>query len=165
MANNEFMHRKSVEKLNYELRRLILSVRDLENCVAQESLDREQVKAAFAEIYHPTSFYSPSIQELPAINPASRTWLNKHGAALTPHSSDRIIMTLATTVYSDNEDSEATTAIVRAMISANRSRPVIKNDGAASRSQRNNQGQLSQVQSNDIISSKIEHNVAMRFRT
>ena len=74
-------------------------------------------------------------------------------------------MTLATTVYSDNEDTEATTAIVRAMISANWSRPVIKNDGAVSSSQSNNQGQLSQVQSKYIISSKLAHNVAMRFRT
>ena len=74
-------------------------------------------------------------------------------------------MILATTVYSDNEDTEAATVIVRAIISASRSRPTSTNEGTASSSQSNNQQQSSQVQSNDNVSSKIAHNVAMRFRT
>ena len=51
------------------------------------------------------------------------------------------------------------------MISASWSRPTSTNEGAGSSSQSNNQVQLSQVQFNDNISSKIAHNVAMRFRT
>ena len=59
MANYELIDQQPVEKLNDELRRLILSIRDLETRVAQENLNREQVKAAFAEMYPPTSLFSP----------------------------------------------------------------------------------------------------------
>ena len=61
------MHRQPVDKLNDELRGLILSVRELEYRVAEENMNGEQVEAAFAEIYPPTSLFSSAILTLPAI--------------------------------------------------------------------------------------------------
>ena len=45
------MHRQPVDKLNDELRGLILFVKDLESRITVENLNEEQVKAAFAEMY------------------------------------------------------------------------------------------------------------------
>ena len=81
------------------------------------------MKAAFAEMYPPSSLFAPAIRTLPVIYPALRNWLNEQGAVLTPHSSHRISMTLDTTMYLDNEDTEAATAFVRLMITPSRSRP------------------------------------------
>ena len=67
MANSEFIHRQSVDKLDEELRGLILSVRELESRVAGKNMNGEQVKAAFAEMYPPISVFSSAIQTLPAI--------------------------------------------------------------------------------------------------
>ena len=165
MANIEFMHGQTVDKLNSELRVWIISARDLENRVAKENLNGEQEKAAFAEVYPPNSLYSLTIQTKIPIFPELRTLLDEHGAALTSNSSHKIIMTLNTTVYSENDDNEAATAIVRAMISARRSRLSSRNGGAASSLQSYNQGQSCQVQFNSNIPSRIASNMAMHFRT
>ena len=127
-----------MDRLNGELRGFILFVRYLENRLAEENMNGEQVKAVFAEMYLPTSLFSLAIQILPTTYRALRTWLNEHGAALTPHSSHRIITTLATTMYSENEETEAAIAIIRVMISASRSRPTSTNDRAASSYRSNN---------------------------
>ena len=73
MANNDFMHRQTVDNLTDELRVLIFSVRDLEIHADQENLNGELVKAAFTEIYPPTSLFTSAIRTLPAIYSALRT--------------------------------------------------------------------------------------------
>ena len=45
------MRRQPVDKLNDELRGLILFVKGLESRITGENLNGEQVKAAFAEMY------------------------------------------------------------------------------------------------------------------
>ena len=105
-------------------------MRDFESRIAEENLNGEQVKAAFAEMHPPSSLFSPAIRTIAAIYPALINWLNEQGAAMTPHSSHKILMTLATTIYSDNEDTEAATAIVRSMITASRSRSSNANESA-----------------------------------
>ncbi len=47
-------------------------------------------------------------------------WLNLKGAALTPHSSRRIRMTLAHSLYEDNEDTVAATEIARTILAQGR---------------------------------------------
>ena len=119
------------------------------------------MKAAFTEMYAPSSLFASAIRTLPAIYPALSNWLNEQGEALTSYSSHRIIMTLATTIYSDNEDTEAATAVVRLMITASRSRPSDTNQAAAHSSQTNNEA--SQTQSGSAVASEITQNVTMRF--
>ena len=67
MANSELIHRQPAEKLNGESRGLILFERELESWVAEEIVNGEQVKAAFAEMYPPTSLFSSALQMLAAI--------------------------------------------------------------------------------------------------
>ncbi len=96
---NEFMHRTTLSELNDELKGLICSFRDLEHRIAEENLSGDKVKIAFAEIHPPATLFSKDIKSFPSIYPNLRKWLNKQGAALTPHSSHRIIMTLASSIY------------------------------------------------------------------
>ena len=92
------MHRQTIAELNDELRGLILFVRDQEIRAAEENLSGQQIKDTFSEMYPPATLFSQSVQSMPAIYPAIQNWLNKQGAALTTHSSHRIIMALAMTI-------------------------------------------------------------------
>ena len=83
---------------------LIYSVRDLENRITAENLSCEQVKAGFAEMYPPGALFSEAIQSLRSMYTSLRDWLNKNGAELVQHSTRRIVMTLASTVYTDEEE-------------------------------------------------------------
>ncbi len=65
MASSEpssFMHRQQISELNDELRGMICSVRDLEDCIEEENLSGTDVKSAFAEIFLPRVLFSPAIQ-------------------------------------------------------------------------------------------------------
>ncbi len=82
-------------------------VKELEARISDEKFAGPQVKAAFSAIFHSAALCHPAIQTLPAICLALRNWLNQNGAVLTPHSSHRIIMTLASTAYSGSADTKA----------------------------------------------------------
>ena len=62
-------------------------------------------------------------------------------------------MNLAATIYSDNEDTEAATAIVISMIRAISNRPSNASDAATQSSQTKNEA--SQTQSSSAVASKI----------
>ena len=106
---------------------------------------------------------APAIQTLPAIYTALRNWLHEQREALTPHSSHGIIMTLAIKLYSDNEDNEAATTIIRATTIASRNRTLSDGVVPIQRSQSNNY--LSQAQRGSAVASKIAQNLTIRFRT
>ncbi len=65
------------------------------------------MKEAFAEMFPPSDLFSPEIRSMAAVYTNIRDWLNDNGANLTPHSSRRIIMTLASSLYDDSEDTVA----------------------------------------------------------
>ncbi len=107
------MPRALIPDLNVKLEGIICSVRELETHISEEQLAGPKVKEAFAEMFPPATLFHPAIQTMPSISPVLKNWLNKNGAALAPHSSHRIIMTLASTVYSDSEDTNAAVEIAR----------------------------------------------------
>ena len=51
-GTNAFMHRQPLADLNDELRELICTVRELDAQVTEENLTGDQLKEAFAELYH-----------------------------------------------------------------------------------------------------------------
>ncbi len=120
--SNEFMHPTALSELNDELKGLTCSVRDLEHRIAEEDLSGDQVKRAFAEMYPPATLFSNEIKSFLSIYPALRTWLNEQGTALTRHSSHRIIMTLASSVYKDPEDTNGALDMARNIIARSRNR-------------------------------------------
>ncbi len=85
----------SVVGLNEKLAGLILSVRDLSARIEASGMTGVQVKEAFAEMFPPSDLFSSEIRSMPAVYTNITDWLNDNGANVTPHSSRRIIMTLA----------------------------------------------------------------------
>ena len=63
---------------------------------------------------------------MPAIYTNLHDWLNDKGENLNPHSSRRVIMTLATSLYTESEEKEAATEIAREIIASSRrsTRPI-----------------------------------------
>ena len=155
---NEFVHRQPINDLNDDLCGLILSVRELEYRIAEDNLNRNQVKEAFAELYPPAALFSTSIQALPAIYPAILNCFNENSAALTPHSSRNIKMTLATQIYTEKEDKEAATEILKGIIAANRRRNNTKSTAVST-------VVSTEAPSSTAIASKVARNLAMRFRS
>ena len=71
----------------------------------------------FAEMFPPARLPVPAIQTLPTAYKHLRDWLNKRGADLAPHSSNRITMTLAVNLYEESEGTTAAVDLVKAIIS------------------------------------------------
>ena len=113
--SNELLHNQPLDSLYQELLGLIYSVRDLENRITAENLSVEQVKATFAEMYPPDALFSEAIQSLFSIYTSLRYWLNSNGAELVKHSTRRIFMTLAPSVYTDEEEKNAANELKRSM--------------------------------------------------
>ncbi len=160
---NEFMHRTTLRELNDEIKGLICSVRDLEHRIAEENLSGDQGKIAFAEMYPPATLFSNAIKSFPSIYAAFRTCLNKQGAALTPHSSHRTIMTRASSIYTDPEDTNPALDIVSGIIPRSRNRSS-SNSTSDTQGVESTAGRSQQATSGATDSSKVAHNVAMRFR-
>lgn len=152
----QFMHNQPIADLNDELRGLILSVRDLNQRIETESLTGVQTKALFAEMYPPASLFSPAIRTLPATYSKIRDWLNEKGAALRPHSSHRIIMTLANELYTESEDTTSAVDIARGLMAQGRTSTSTSNTQSQNR-------QTTEASDNQHGSHKITHNMAMRF--
>ncbi len=70
-----------------------------------------QVKVAFIDAFPPAVLFSKDLRSVPAIYANIRDWLNSKEAALTPHSSHRILILVAHSLYEHNEDTVAATEI------------------------------------------------------
>ncbi len=75
-----------------------------------------QAKVAFCDMFPPALLFSEELGSMHAIYANIRDVLNSKGAALTPHSSRRILMKLAHSLYEDNEDAVAATEIARTIL-------------------------------------------------
>ncbi len=159
-----FMPWAPISDLNNELVGIVCSVRELDARISEEQLAGTQVKEAFAEMFPPATLFHPAIQTMPAIYPALRNWLNQNGSALTPHSSHRIIMTLASSVYSDSEDTNAAMEIAREMTARSRTRPTLLVQSNTQTAPENGYSGPSGLTGRRTESHKVAHNIAMRFR-
>lgn len=95
-------------------------VRMLEGEMRDATLSGEQVKPADAEQFPPAVLFGPEIGALPCAYRELRKWLDGHGANLQQHSSHRVVMTLATSLYVDAEDRVAANQLASGIISAGR---------------------------------------------
>lgn len=160
-APRVFMTHVNLNELNSSLVGLVLSVRHLDGRISSTGMTGTQVKDAFADMFPPAVLFSPEVRSMPALYSNLRDWLNEKGANLTPHSSRRILMTLATSLYNDNEDSFAATEMVRSIVARGRQSSHLTTSaasGAAGASTATSSDDHSQREN------KTAHNIAMRFR-
>lgn len=105
------------------------------------------------------SLFSPGIRILPAVYSSLRDWLNSRGANLGQHSSRRVIMTLASSLYEESEDSEVALETGRSIIAEVRlgargpAAPDVKEDDSAR-----------QAGASAHSGDSTAHRVAMRFK-
>ena len=67
-------------------------------------LKRLASRGGFAEIYLPDALFSEAVQSLRSICTSLNEWLNKNRAKLVQHSKRRIVITLASSLYTDEEE-------------------------------------------------------------
>lgn len=77
----------------------IVSIRSLDHSVAGTALNE-----TIAEMFPSTHLFSSEIKEIPSVWIELRKRIDTYGEALPQHSSRRIIMILANSLYGDAED-------------------------------------------------------------
>lgn len=142
----------SVEQMGF-----ISSVRMLEAEVRESTLSGEQVKAAVADLFPPAVLFGTDIATLPYAHRELRKWLDGHGANLQQHSSHRVIMTLATSLYVDPEDRVAANQLASDLVAAGR-----RVGASAVASQPSSPARRGDASS--TAGDRTAHNIAMRFR-
>ena len=75
---------------------------------------------SLAELFPPPVLFSQELRALPSVYLGLRNHLDMRGCNLTQHSSRRIMMTLATNVYEEQEEKEAAVDIVPGIMAAGR---------------------------------------------
>lgn len=113
-----------------------------------------------AEFFPPSVLFSAELRSIPVLHSELRNLLDRRGAILTQHSSRRILMTLSTNLYEEEEDKNAAVEIVRKVISSGRRAPIQANERALAA----NSPDSLIPQSLSSSSEKVAHNVAKRFR-
>lgn len=91
----------------------ITSIRILES---NDSLTGIALKRAVADMVPPASLFSKEICDLSAVHTELRDFLDSRGANLQQHSSHRITMTLAHSLYEEPEDTQAAVETARATV-------------------------------------------------
>ena len=138
----------------------ISSIRILE---LQENITGEALKQSVAEMFPPAMLFNKELLDMPAIYSSLRDFLDSRGANLQQHSSRRIKMTLATSLYDEPEDREAVTEIVSHIFAEGRKYKVAASATQDAASTSNFPSSAPQLSSNNS-SDKIAHNVAMRLK-
>ena len=87
-----------------------------------DTVSSENLKRTVAGMYPLTVLFSQEIRDLPAIYSELRDFLDSRGANMTQHSSRRVMMTLSTSLYEEQEDTLAATEILDEAIAAGRRR-------------------------------------------
>lgn len=156
-AASHFMAHADPALLSDEQMGFISSVRMLDAAVRESNLSGDQVKAAVAELLPPAVLFGRDVATLPYAHRELRKWLDGHGANLQQHSSHRVIMTLATSLYVDPEDRVAANQLATELVAAER-----RAGGSAAASQPSPPARRGDAPS--AASDRTSHNIAMRFR-
>eukprot|EP00171_Calliarthron_tuberculosum_P023645 IDg23645t1 len=115
-------------------------------------------------MYPPAVLFSPKIMAMPSIYSSLRDWLNGRGANLAKHSTRRVIMTLASSLYDESDDREAAMEIAGQIVAEGRrsTRSTIAGTSAgAAESTRSNTGSASGAPGRE---DRTAHNIGMRFK-
>eukprot|EP00170_Pyropia_yezoensis_P002975 contig_12489_g2982 len=129
----------------------------LEAKIRESTMSGDQVKDTVAQLFQPAAVFGPDVATLPYAHRELRKWLDSHGANLQQHSSHRVIMTLATSLYVDPEDSVAAHQLASELVAAGR-----RVGGSAAASQPPSPNRLEDA--TPAASDRTAHNIAMRFR-
>ena len=119
-TNVQFMRRIKVNEVSESVAGLIVTVREIDARAQESAMSGTQIKDEFAELLPPAQMFGDPIRVMPTIYSGLRDWLNAKGANLTQHSSRRVIMTLASSLYRESENREAAMDIARGIIAAGR---------------------------------------------
>ena len=76
----------------------------------------DALRREIADMFPPSELFSKELRNLPSAE--LRNFLDTHGARMTQHSSRRIMMTLASNVYEEQEDKQAAVEVVQDIIAA-----------------------------------------------
>lgn len=156
-AASNFMAHADPALLSEEQMGFISSVRMLDIEVRESTLTGDQVKAAVAELFPPAVLFGRDVATLPYVHRELRKWLDGHGANLQQHSSHRVIMTLATSLYVDPEDRVAANQLATELVAAGR-----RAGGSAAASEPPSPARRGDA--HPSASDRTAHNIAMRFR-
>ena len=154
-----FLSQLAMEQLNDTQRGFINSIRLLE---ANEDLIGSTLLEEVADMFPPAILFSKDLCELPAVFTELRNFLDSRGTNMHQHSSRRIMMTLATNIYNEPEDTDAATAIVTEIMAAGKRMrgDLSRLSEQRSQSTRSNNTPHPSSSSTD----KIARNVAMRLK-
>lgn len=135
----------------------IISIRALDPSIAGTNL-----KEAIAEMFPPSHLFSDEIKEIPSVWMELRKHLDLHGATLQQHSSRRIILTLAHSLYEDAEDREAAVSIANSIVAeGRRPRNQSQTDDTLPPGRPPDTGDSD---SRPLPTERVAHNVAMRLK-
>ena len=112
-------------------------------------------------MYPPAVLFGQEIRDLAAIYTELRDFLDSRGANMNQHSSRRVIMTLATNLYEEQEDTLAATEIVQEVIVAERRRNTATTTTNAPTPA---VASTSHASPSDLSTERVAHNVAMRLK-
>lgn len=139
----------------------VTTIRMLEG---DENLTGVQLKRTIADMFPPASLFSKEMCDIPAVHSELRDFLDSRGANLQQHSSHRIIMTLAHSLYEEPEDTQVAIEIAQSIIVA----------GRRVRTDLTRQSQLNQAPASltagasgahhGTNAERLAHNVAMRLK-
>ena len=121
--NRVFMAPIDITGLTTSQAGFINTIRVLEDEMKYTPIDGQQVKATIAELFPPAVLFASEIRTLPLLHRQLRAWLDKRGANLTQHSSRRVLLTLATSLYDEAEDREVAEELARKVMAENRRGP------------------------------------------
>lgn len=134
----------------------VISMRSIDPTLRGEAL-REHV----AEMFPPARLFGKEIADMPSVWPELRSFLDLRGATLQPHSSRRIILTLAHGLYHEAEDRSAAIEIANAIIaSGRRMRQNVPSDIETESVQPSTATGVGEF----VAEERVAHNVAMRLK-
>lgn len=156
-----FLQSVDMETLTDEQAGFVNSLRLMEDELSQLAFTGAQVKDAIAEMFPPATLFSPALRSMPFVYRDLRNWLDERGANMQQHSSRRIMMTIATQLYTESEDREAAIELVKNIIAAGR-RTTTTTGSSSSTPPPVSQGYAED--SNMSGMDRTAHNIALRFK-
>lgn len=115
------------------------------------------------EMFPPVVLFGSYVRAMPALHTELRNFFDSSGVSLTPRSSRRIMMILATNIYKDSEDRTAAENIFRDIIATGRHSPTPPTTATLTTSTTGD-GTASSGSVQPTSADKIAQNVSMRFK-
>ena len=146
----------AINRMNASQQGFVMSIRVLEK---EDRMVGAVLLRAVSDMFPPASLFNENMPAIPALYSELRNFLDTRGCHLTQHSSRRIMMTLATNLYEDDDDQSAAVEIVRSIIASGR-----RNQAPAQLTPTQSTTQQSIGATPSTSAEKVAHNMAMRLK-